>query len=145
MMHKAWCGIEDMPYYFSGHPSNFKVTRAKNRRFESNLIKITRPVAAIKSLRFVLYTTTSVYSFRRFQSLHRYDLSRSHTVIFSLLRDKTTEDAIKTTKDAWWCYDNFRATSNSAFFLSKFRACWWIFMWYEFNMKHHITKLCRWI
>ena len=51
---QSWCCIEDMPYYFSGHPSNFKVTRAKNWRFESNLSKITRPVAAIKSLRFAL-------------------------------------------------------------------------------------------
>ena len=40
---------------FRGHPSNFKVTRAKNRRFESNLSKITRPVAAIKSLRFAFF------------------------------------------------------------------------------------------
>ena len=36
---------------FRGHPSNFKVTQAKIRRFES---KITRPVTAIKSLRFAL-------------------------------------------------------------------------------------------
>ena len=39
---------------FRGHPSHFKVTWAKNRRFESDLSKITRPVAAIKSLRFAL-------------------------------------------------------------------------------------------
>ena len=38
-----------------GHPSNFKVTRAKNRLLESNFSKITRPVAAIKSLRFALF------------------------------------------------------------------------------------------
>ena len=38
--------------FFRGHPSNFKVIRAKNRRFESNLSKTTRPVAAIRSLRF---------------------------------------------------------------------------------------------
>ena len=31
------------------------VSRLKNRRFESNLSKITRPVAAIKSLRFALF------------------------------------------------------------------------------------------
>ena len=40
---------------FRGHPSNLKVTRAKNRLFESNLSKITRPVAAVKSLRFALF------------------------------------------------------------------------------------------
>ena len=26
MMHKAWCCIEEVPYYFWGHQSNFKVT-----------------------------------------------------------------------------------------------------------------------
>ena len=54
MIHEAWCRIKDVPYYFRGYPSNFKVTRAKIRWFESNLSKITRPVAAIKSLRFAL-------------------------------------------------------------------------------------------
>ena len=27
MMHKAWSSIEEVPYFFQGHPSNFKVTR----------------------------------------------------------------------------------------------------------------------
>ena len=34
--------------------SNFEVTRAENRLFDSNLSKIVRPVAAVKSLRFAL-------------------------------------------------------------------------------------------
>ena len=53
---KAWCNIEEVTYYF------FKVTHPistshwmKNRRFESNLSKITRPVAIIKFLRFALF------------------------------------------------------------------------------------------
>ena len=29
MMHKAWCGIEEVPYLFQCHLSNFKVTRHK--------------------------------------------------------------------------------------------------------------------
>ena len=29
MMHKAWSSLEKVPYYFQGHPSNFKVTRDK--------------------------------------------------------------------------------------------------------------------
>ena len=45
---------------FRGHPSNFKVTRAKNWLFESNLSKITRPVAAIKSLRFAVLSVMSM-------------------------------------------------------------------------------------
>ena len=28
-MHKAWSGIEEVPYYFKGHLSNFKVTGAE--------------------------------------------------------------------------------------------------------------------
>ena len=40
--------------YIRGHPSNFKVTRAENEWFESNLSTITRLVEAIKSLRFAL-------------------------------------------------------------------------------------------
>ena len=109
-MHKAWSGVGEVPYCFSSHPSNFKVTRAdketifnrierfrtvnrvwihrwlwndalslkchrigalfsrssvkfqghthtKNRRFESNLSKITWQVraAAIKSPKFALF------------------------------------------------------------------------------------------
>ena len=27
IMHKAWSSIEEMPYFFKDHPSNFKVTR----------------------------------------------------------------------------------------------------------------------
>ena len=59
-MATKWCTKLDVVQktcliIFRGHPSNFKVTRTKNRRFESNLIKITRPVAAIKSLRFALF------------------------------------------------------------------------------------------
>ena len=46
---------------FRVHPSNCKVTRAENGRFESNLCKITRPVAAIKSLRFALFCDESRY------------------------------------------------------------------------------------
>ena len=33
MMHKAWNSIEEVPYCFLGHPSNFKITRDKNNRF----------------------------------------------------------------------------------------------------------------
>ena len=70
MLHKAWSSIEEVPYCFwrssvkfQGHSAKknrrfwpkLGVSRLKNRRFESNLSKITRPVAAIKSLRFALF------------------------------------------------------------------------------------------
>ena len=32
-MLTAWSTIEEVPYYFQGHLSNFKVTRMKNHRF----------------------------------------------------------------------------------------------------------------
>ena len=59
-----WCtklGIvsKRCPIVFLGHPSNSKVTRAK-WWFESNLSKITRLVAAIKSLRFALLAIDSL-------------------------------------------------------------------------------------
>ena len=54
MMHKAWCSTEEVPYYFSGSSIKFRGHMLKKRWFESNLSKITRPVAAIKSLRFAL-------------------------------------------------------------------------------------------
>ena len=59
-MATKWCkklkvAYKRCPIVFRGHPSDFKVTRAENRRSESNLSKITRPVAAIKSLRFALF------------------------------------------------------------------------------------------
>ena len=38
MMHEAWCGIGDVPYFFQGHPLNFKATQDKNRRFGPPLI-----------------------------------------------------------------------------------------------------------
>ena len=39
---------------FRGHTPNFKVTRAEKSTIKSKLSKISRPVAAIKSLRFAL-------------------------------------------------------------------------------------------
>ena len=49
MMHKAWCSI------FLSHPSNSRSHGLKNLWFESNLSKITWPVAAIKFLGFALF------------------------------------------------------------------------------------------
>ena len=78
MMHKAWSSIEEVPYCFwrssvkfQGHTAKkncrfwpkLGVSRLKNRRFESNLSKITRPVAAIKSLRFALFIYLFIYLF----------------------------------------------------------------------------------
>ena len=56
MIHKAWCSIGEVPFYLLR--SYIKLLRShglKNRRFGSNLSKITRPVAVIKSLRFALF------------------------------------------------------------------------------------------
>ena len=51
MMHKAWCNLEEVPYNFSR--SSIKFQGHTGWKIVS---KITRPVAAIKSLRFALFS-----------------------------------------------------------------------------------------
>ena len=53
MMHKACRSIEEVPYCFSSHPSNFTVTRAEKLMIWIQF-EIAWPIAAIKYLRFVL-------------------------------------------------------------------------------------------
>ena len=54
MMHKTWYSIEEVPYCFSRSSIKFQAHVGwKIRWFDSYLIK-TRPVAAIKSIRFAL-------------------------------------------------------------------------------------------
>ena len=62
MMQKALSSIEEVPYCF--FLVIHQISRSdglKNQRFESNLSKITRPVAAIKSLRFALLIMFHIY------------------------------------------------------------------------------------
>ena len=93
MLHKAWSSIEEVPYCFwrssvkfQGHSAKknrrfwpkLGVSRLKNRRFESNLSKITRPVAAIKSLRFALlwenqWITTTCFSIKKLRNSYYKD------------------------------------------------------------------------
>ena len=55
MKQKAWSSIEEVPYCFFGVIHQISRSHGLiNRRFESNFSKITRAVAAIKSLRFAL-------------------------------------------------------------------------------------------
>ena len=60
MMHKTWSSREKAPYcfFYILHQIS-RSRRLTNRRFESSLNKITRPVAAIKSLRFAPLTCIS--------------------------------------------------------------------------------------
>ena len=58
MMHKAWCSTEEVPYCFSR--SSIKFEALMDRKIDDLnpiLSKITRLVAAIKSLRFALFYT----------------------------------------------------------------------------------------
>ena len=56
MMHKAWSSIEVF-YYFSRSSIKFQGNTGQiNRWFETNLSKVTKSVAAIKSHRFALFT-----------------------------------------------------------------------------------------
>ena len=53
---KAWRSVEEVPYYFLRSSIKFEDHPGpENCRFESNLINITRPVTAIKSLRLALF------------------------------------------------------------------------------------------
>ena len=54
MMYRAWRSIEEVPYF----EVIYQISRTrgqKNRRFESYLCKIIKPVAANKSFRFTLF------------------------------------------------------------------------------------------
>ena len=54
MLHKAWSSIEDVHYCFSR--SSIKFHGHTGCKIDDlNPIEITRPVAAIKSLRFALF------------------------------------------------------------------------------------------
>ena len=56
MMHKAWCSIRrGVPLFFDVIHRISRTHGLKNLWFRSNLSTITRPVAAIKSLRFALF------------------------------------------------------------------------------------------
>ena len=55
MMHKAWHDIKEVSYCFFKVIHQIQGHGLKNWWFESNLSKITRPVGAIKSLRFALF------------------------------------------------------------------------------------------
>ena len=56
MMDNAWCSIEKVPYYFLKSSMKFQGHAGwKIDDLDENLNNITRPVAAIKSLRFALF------------------------------------------------------------------------------------------
>ena len=78
-MHKAWCSIKRGALLFSKviHQIS-RLHRLKNQCFGSNLSKITRPVAAIKSLRFAL--------FYRLRWWHSNNVSNMDDVLMLLLR-----------------------------------------------------------
>ena len=61
MMHKAWHCIEEVPYWFSR--SSIKFSGHMGRKINDLnpiLCEITRPVAAIKSLRFALFNIVKI-------------------------------------------------------------------------------------
>ena len=55
-MPKAWCSLEEVPHCFVEVIRLSSMSYGlKNQLFESTMIEITRPVAAIKSLRFAFF------------------------------------------------------------------------------------------
>ena len=83
--------------FFQGHPSNFKVTRAKILSLILSwrlVFKVTRPVAAIKSLRFVLFA----YQIWMAQSkFHNYRLHRGGTFFA-----QNMEQYVELNKPGFW-------------------------------------------
>ena len=62
MMHKVWCIVEQVSYNFVRSSIKFQGHMDWKSTIESNLSKITRPVAAIKSVRFALFFVLCFYS-----------------------------------------------------------------------------------
>ena len=61
-MHKAWRSIEELPFCLSRSSVKFQAHMGwKIDDFKSNLSKITRPVAAVKSLRAALFIQENVF------------------------------------------------------------------------------------
>ena len=134
MMHKARSSIEEVPYCFSrsyvkfqGHTgqkivdfdlnwgfpdcnSSLNSHRLKNWRFESNLSKITRPVAAIKSLRFALFTMfPSSYHHEIFRSYYQWQkwrpCKRSRSEVTTQLKRFRTVTPVWI--HIWWWNDAY--------------------------------------
>ena len=89
-MALKWCTKLDVVQkrcliVFPGHPSNFRSHSSLNWRFESNLSKITRPVTAIKSLKFALLISWIVRSPRgRRDICDQYYRSLQNLTIFKI-------------------------------------------------------------
>ena len=62
MMHKVWCIVEQVSYNFFRSSIKFQGHMDWKSTIESNLSKITRPVIAIKSVRFALFFVLCFYS-----------------------------------------------------------------------------------
>ena len=91
---KAWRSVEEVPYCFLRSSIKFEDHPGpENCRFESNLINITRPVTAIKSLRLALFfkaatkqlyewfcpsVRLSVTTFSLFVSSYHHEIFRSN-------------------------------------------------------------------
>ena len=60
MMHKAWSSIGEMPYCFSRSSVKFQ-GHTGQKIDDFDVSKITRPVAAIKSLRFALLISKPIF------------------------------------------------------------------------------------
>ena len=78
MRHKDWHSIEEVPYCFSRSSIKFQGhTGWKIHHSYSNMSKITRPVAAIKSLKFAffglrnLFTRTVMVLFEKVANCHK--------------------------------------------------------------------------
>ena len=78
MMHKAWCSIEELLYCFSVIHQISRSHRLKNRKFDINLSKITKPITASKSIKFAMFK----YNFQ-----NRYTVHSRYLVVYIFFKE----------------------------------------------------------
>ena len=102
MMHKAWRSTEEVPYCFSG--SSIKFEGHMDRKIadlNQILSKITRLVAAIKSLRFALLFWKYMYG------LQIYFMNKYHLNIYALgVRQNSQHICFENVGFIFFCHDN---------------------------------------
>ena len=72
MMHKAWCSIEEVPYCFPRSSIEFQGHTGWKIDDLDQIWAITRPVAAIKSLRFALLHFTPLHQNPKANTTNQY-------------------------------------------------------------------------
>ena len=109
--------------------------RLKNRRFESNLSKITRPVAAIKSLRFALLKRYVELTRQKIESREWPDLLHRHTSRFASFREWSVVSA--------WLWFRTQLRNPCQPCSSALASTWWLYTGVYWSYSSFISKCLR--